>query len=179
MASFTWHNVFEVYPCCSLYQYFISFYSQIIFPRMNMAHFIYPLVGDEHLCCFHLLGIMHNAVVCKFLLLFTCSRYKSLIGYMIFKNFLQGFPGGAVVENPPANAGDTGSSPGPGRSHVPRSSWARAPQLLSLRVWSLCAATREAAIVRGPRTAMKSGLRSPQLEKALAQKRRPNTAINE
>ena len=32
-----------------------------------------------------------------------------------------GFPGGAVVKNPPANAGDTGSSPGPGRSHMPRS----------------------------------------------------------
>ena len=31
------------------------------------------------------------------------------------------FPGGAVVENPPANAGDTGLSPGPGRSHMPRS----------------------------------------------------------
>ena len=29
------------------------------------------------------------------------------------------FPGGAVVKNPPASAGDTGSSPGPGRSHVP------------------------------------------------------------
>ena len=29
------------------------------------------------------------------------------------------FPGGAVVKNPPANAGDTGSSPGPGRSHMP------------------------------------------------------------
>ena len=26
-----------------------------------------------------------------------------------------GFPGGAVVKNPPANAGDTGLSPGPGR----------------------------------------------------------------
>ncbi|XP_061064017.1 PRKR-interacting protein 1 isoform X2 [Eubalaena glacialis] len=52
------------------------------------------------------------------------------------------------------------------------------PQLLSLRVWSLCSATREAAIVRGPRTAMKSGPCSPQLEKALAQKRRPNTAKN-
>ena len=25
------------------------------------------------------------------------------------------FPCGAVVKNPPANAGDTGSSPGPGR----------------------------------------------------------------
>ena len=32
------------------------------------------------------------------------------------------FPGGAVVKNLPANAGDTGSSPGPGRSQVPQSS---------------------------------------------------------
>ena len=91
---------------------------------------------------------------------------------------VQGFPGGAVVENLPANAGDTGSNPGLGRSHMPRSNWAREPQLLSLRVWSLCSATREAARVRGPRTVMKSGLRLPQLEEALAQKRRPNTAIN-
>ena len=82
----------------------------------------------------------------------------------------QGFPGGAVVENLPANAGDTGSSPDLGRSHMPQSSWAREPQLLSLRVWSLCSATGEATIVRGPRTVMKSGPRLPQLEKALAQK---------
>ena len=47
-----------------------------------------------------------------------------------------------MVESLPANARDTGSSPGPGRSHVPRSSWAREPQLLSLRVWNLCSATR-------------------------------------
>ena len=32
--------------------------------------------------------------------------------------------------------------------------------------------------MRGPRTAMKSGPHSPQLEKALTQKRRPNTAKN-
>ena len=88
------------------------------------------------------------------------------------------FPGGAVVENLPADAGDTGSSPGLGRSHMPRSNWAREPQLLSLRVWSLCSATREASIVRGPCTEMKSGPCLPQLEKALAQKRRPNTAKN-
>ena len=37
------------------------------------------------------------------------------------KTILAGFPGGAVVENLPANAGDTGSSPGLGRSHMPRS----------------------------------------------------------
>ena len=89
-----------------------------------------------------------------------------------------GFPGGAVVENLPANAGDMGSSPGLGRSHMPQSNWAREPQLLSLRIWSLCSATGEAATVRGPCTAMKSGPCSPQLEKALAQKRRPNTAKN-
>ena len=89
-----------------------------------------------------------------------------------------GFPGGAVVENLPAIAGDTGSSPGLGRSHMPRSDWAREPQLLSLCVWSLCSPTREAAIVRGPRTTMKSGPHSLQLEKALTQKRRPNTAKN-
>ena len=28
-------------------------------------------------------------------------------------------PGGAVVKNSPANAGDTGWIPGPGRSHMP------------------------------------------------------------
>ena len=78
-----------------------------------------------------------------------------------------------MVENLPANAGDTGSSPGLGRSHMPRSNWAREPRLLSLR-----SATREAAIVRGLRIAMKSGPRLLQLEKALAQKRRPNTAKN-
>ena len=89
-----------------------------------------------------------------------------------------GFPGGRVVDILPANAGDTGSGPGLGGSHMPRSDWAREPELLSLRVWSLCSATREAAIMRGPRTGMKSGPRSPQLEKALAQKRRPNTAKN-
>ena len=96
-----------------------------------------------------------------------------------YKKNRKGFPGGAVVENLPANAGDTGSSPGLGGSHMPQSGWAREPQLLSLRVWSLCSTTGEAAIVRGPRTAMKSGPRLPQLEKALAQKQRPNIAINQ
>ena len=34
-----------------------------------------------------------------------------------------------MVGSLPANAGDTGSSPGLGRSHMPRSNWAREPQL--------------------------------------------------
>ena len=39
----------------------------------------------------------------------------------VFKKSLQDFPGGAVVKNSPANAGDTGSIPGLGRFHMPRS----------------------------------------------------------
>ena len=31
----------------------------------------------------------------------------------------RGFPGGSVVKNLPASAGDTGSIPGPGRCHMP------------------------------------------------------------
>ena len=42
--------------------------------------------------------------------------------FLPFKEIIPwGFPGGAVVENLPANARDTDSSPGLGRSHMPRS----------------------------------------------------------
>ena len=118
----------------------------------------------------HVLEQFNSSLICKM------GQTATLEDYFSQEMKHLGFPGGAVVENLPANAGDTGSSPGLGRSHVPRSNWAREPQLLSLHVWSLCSATREAATVRGPRTAMKSGPRSPQLEEALAQTRRPNTA---
>ena len=44
-----------------------------------------------------------------------------------------------MVGSLPANAGDTGSSPGLGRSHMLRSGWACEPQLPSLHV---CSAAR-------------------------------------
>ena len=50
--------------------------------------------------------------------------------YSSWKDTIKDFPGGAVVKNPPANAGNMGSSPGPGRSYMPRSNEARVPQLL-------------------------------------------------
>ena len=77
--------------------------------------------------------------------------------------FYRDFPGGAVVRNPPANAGDTGSSPGLGRSHMPRSNEAHEPQLLSLhsrahepQLLSPCTATTDARVPRA---------RAPQQEK--------------
>ena len=49
-----------------------------------------------------------------------CSEKFIVVNILLKKK--KGFPGGAVVENLPANAGDMGSSPGLGRSHMPRSS---------------------------------------------------------
>ena len=40
---------------------------------------------------------------------------------MKFNIHSQDFPGGIVVKNPPANAGDVDSIPGAGRSHMPGS----------------------------------------------------------
>ena len=51
------------------------------------------------------------------------------------KQGILGFPGGAVVKNPPANVGDMGSSSGPGRSH-----------LVAVEQLSPCATTTEPAL---------------------------------
>ena len=69
--------------------------------------------GNSHIALFqdamHPIGIYFQLpIISKFL--------KTLE-----KNVWQDFPGGTVVKNPPADAGDMGSSPGPGRSHMPRS----------------------------------------------------------
>ena len=63
----------------------------------------------------------------KFSLLWDKCPGVQLLGCMVverlvFKKLInRDFPGDAVVKNPPANAGDTGSSPGLGRSHMPQS----------------------------------------------------------
>ena len=53
--------------------------------------------------------------------LFFKNNLKGFLLKQNLKSYFEGFPGGAVVENLPANAGDTGSSPGLGRSHMPQS----------------------------------------------------------
>ena len=51
----------------------------------------------------------------------TLYQRRKIIQTMAEITEARDFPGGAVVKNPPAKAGDTGSSPGPGRSHMLRS----------------------------------------------------------
>ena len=68
------------------------------------------------------------------------------------------FPGGPVVKNPPANAGDTGLSPHLGRRHMPQGKQARAPQLLKPMVSRAHAPQQENPQQREPH--------APQLERS-------------
>ena len=71
--------------------------------------------GDNDIYATVLLGDLYETIN-------SCEVLSS--GLNIIRNqklVALGFPGGAVVENLPANAGDTGSSPGLGRSHMPQS----------------------------------------------------------
>ena len=63
------------------------------------------------------LGKKKNNAVCRT----TVEPRNNHIRLSKSKGYDRGFPRGAVVENLPANAGDVGSSPGLGGSHVPRS----------------------------------------------------------
>ena len=110
-----------------------------------------------------------KVVVVLYMILSTLRGYGKQ--WTMIRN--RDFPGGAVVENPPANAGDTGSIPGPGRSHMLRATTteacaprARAPKQEKPPQWEACC------------IATKSSPRSPQLEEARTQQQRPNTAKN-
>ena len=67
--------------------------------RLPEFHYIY-----HSMICFNFIG---DTIVIA-----SCFVFLRKVG---------DFPGGALVRNPPANAGDTGSCPGLGRSHMPRS----------------------------------------------------------
>ena len=51
--------------------------------------------------------------------------------FFIIKGSDRVFPGGPVLKNLPANAGDAGLIPGFGKSHIPWGNYACVPQLLS------------------------------------------------
>ena len=76
-----------------------------------------PKFGQPCLCAFFWTEIHSFHPILKKL----CEPPQKRLRTTYFNNELRGFPGGAVVENLPAKAGDTGYSPGLGRSHMQRS----------------------------------------------------------
>ena len=51
-------------------------------------------------------------------LIYSIYSKQYIFDSICLQEMYRGLLRGAVVKNPPANAGDTGSSPGPGRSHM-------------------------------------------------------------
>ena len=88
------------------------------------------------------------------------------------------FPGGPVVKNPPANVGDTGLIPGPGRSHIP---WVT--KLVHHSYWAPSSRDhvpqQEKPVQReAHKLQRRIAPRSLQLEKARVQQQRPSAAKN-
>ena len=64
-------------------------------------------------------GYQNQMKTYKIRILETNNRYEYRHKILNKKPANLDFPRGTVVKNLPANARDTGSSPGPGRSHMP------------------------------------------------------------
>ena len=63
-----------------------------------------------------------NFVIYKFTVFLDDKKAEVLSTHDLKNNTREGFPGGSVVRNLPANAGDMGSIPDPGRSCMLRNS---------------------------------------------------------
>ena len=62
----------------------------------------------------------HSYKTIKIHELSSTASYK-IITTVLMNTTILGFPGGSVEKSPPANAGDTGLIPDPGRSPMPHS----------------------------------------------------------
>ena len=93
---------------------------------------------------------------------------SSIFPFLYYSKNTQDFPGGAVVKNLPANAGDTCLSPVQEDPHATEQLIPLATTTEAHEPRSPYSAIREATAMRSPRTAMKSSPCSPQLEKACA-----------
>lgn len=61
LASFIQHKVFEVHPCCNMWQQFIPLCCQIIFHCM--VYQIYLFTSGWTFGCYHFLVIMNNVAI--------------------------------------------------------------------------------------------------------------------
>ena len=102
-------NAFEFYHSQHLQGTYLKKCGTVHIPDKQMTYWIRSKVMFKA----HIWNL--RKLLPSYFLLSSSQKQKLLI-----KVLVRGFPGGTVVKNPPANAGDTGSIPGPGRSHMPR-----------------------------------------------------------
>ena len=69
-----------VHQYCSMYEYFVPFYGQIILDCMDIPHFVYPFVPDGCLSCFYLLAIINNATINIYEQVFVWTYVSFLLG---------------------------------------------------------------------------------------------------
>lgn len=64
LPSVTKHNVFKVYPRCSMHWYFISFHHRIVFHFQDIKHILFiHLLVNGHLGCLDLLATVNDAAM--------------------------------------------------------------------------------------------------------------------
>ena len=120
-------------------------------------------INTNHWCIIFIILQLRLNTISISVILPSESNYAML--WHTSSSLFLGFSGGSVVKNLPANSGDTSSTPGLGRSHMPWSNYARAPQPLSLcsrvqkpqllspRTLEPLLHNNRATTVRSPRTA--------------------------
>ena len=123
---------FTYYKLCyfiSLIQVFSKLYQIILGFCVILYHiaFLFSLA--------FIIMYLWNYSICIYFLLLECKFFKDdeCVSFHMTLIHLGDFPGGLVVESPPASAGDTDLIPGAGESHMLQGSWACMPQLLSWR----------------------------------------------
>ena len=74
LASCTHRNVFEVYPCCGICQYFIPLCDWITIQCMAIPHLVYPFTCWWLLVCFYFLALMTSGAVNIREQVFVCTH---------------------------------------------------------------------------------------------------------
>ena len=82
LAYFTYNNVFEVHPHCSMCQYFVPFYGGIIFYCIYVPQLFIQSSIDGHLGVFHLLAITNNAALNIVLQISVGTYVFTSLGYV-------------------------------------------------------------------------------------------------
>ena len=114
----TWFEKASTCRCCSGH-HFNKFFYEALLPSVSLYLCIYKMTSQVN----WEIGINMCTLMCIKWMANKNLLYKK-VNKIKFKNSKKkkwhhrDFPGGAVVKNLPANAGDTGLSPGLGRSHM-------------------------------------------------------------